>query len=455
MSRLDDLIAQLCPDGVENVQMGEITEIRSGWGFPINEQGNKEGDFPFYKVSDMNLPGNSRYMQYANNYVSKETTRKLGYKPAPVGTTIFPKIGQAIGTNKKRLLNQEACYDNNVVGIIPGKAINPNFLYYYLESQELLKFADFSGALPSIRKTTLEAHILPFPPLPVQEEIVRILDKFTILEAELEAELAAREMQYHYYRDDLLDFNPHKPQRAPGSSHLSHLLQTLCPEGVNHYELGEISTSMFRGSGITREQVRDSGTPCVRYGEIYTTYGIYFRQCVSFTDPNLIMNKKIFGHGDLLFAITGESVEEIAKSTVYLGNEKCLAGGDIVVMKHNQNPMYLAYALSTTDAQNQKSKGKVKSKVVHSSVPSLQKIEIPVPPLPVQQEIVRILDRFDALVHNLQSGLPAEIAARHKQYEYYRDQLLTFQPKPPLQRGSESAANNNPVNPLSRGGPRA
>jgi len=109
-----------------------------------------------------------------------------------------------------------------------------------------------------------------------------------------------------------------------------------------------------------------------------------------------------------------------------MGREKCFAGGDIVVMKHNQNPKYIAYALSTTDAQTQKSKGKVKSKVVHSSIPALKEVIIPIPPLAEQERIASILDRFDALTTDLASGLPAEIVARRKQYEYYRDRLLTF-----------------------------
>jgi type I restriction enzyme S subunit len=140
----------------------------------------------------------------------------------------------------------------------------------------------------------------------------------------------------------------------------------------------------------------------------------------------MLGTKKYFEHGDVLFAITGESVDDIAKSCVYVGSEKCLAGGDIVVMKHNQNPKYIAYALSTANARMQKSKGKVKSKVVHTNIPSIRNIIIPVPPLAEQQRIVSILDRFDALCNDLTSGLPAEIEARRKQYEYYRDKLLTF-----------------------------
>ena len=185
---------------------------------------------------------------------------------------------------------------------------------------------------------------------------------------------------------------------------------------------------MYRGSGIKRDEVTQEGIQCVRYGEIYTTYDIWFDRCISHTNEQAILSKKFFENGDILFAITGESVEEIAKSCAYVGNDKCLAGGDIVVMKHKQNPKYLAYALSTTDAQRQKSYGKIKSKVVHASVPSIKSISIPLPPLEEQQRIADILDKFHSLVTDISKGIPAEIEARKKQYEYYRDKLLTFKP---------------------------
>ena len=208
---------------------------------------------------------------------------------------------------------------------------------------------------------------------------------------------------------------------------LEELIQEYCPEGVIYKTLGDIATDVFRGSGITREQVRETGTPCVRYGEIYTTYGIWFEDCVSHTDESLLASKKYFGYGDILFAITGESVDDIAKCCAYIGHETCLAGGDVVVLKHNEDPKYLSYALSTLDAQKQKSKGKVKSKVVHSSVPDIKSIRIPVPPLEVQHEIVRILDTFTELTSELTENLSKELTARKQQYEYYRNKLLDKQ----------------------------
>ena len=125
-------------------------------------------------------------------------------------------------------------------------------------------------------------------------------------------------------------------------SRLEELIAELCPCGVEYKTLGDIAIDIYRGSGIKRDEVTEEGIPCVRYGEIYTTYNIWFDECVSHTNEHQIANKKYFEHGDILFAITGESVEDIAKSIAYVGHERCLAGGDIVVLKHGQNPKYLA-----------------------------------------------------------------------------------------------------------------
>ena len=163
-------------------------------------------------------------------------------------------------------------------------------------------------------------------------------------------------------------------------------------EGWEYKKLGEIASEMYRGSGIRRDQVTKEGTPCVRYGEIYTTYNISFDTCASYTNKANITSPKYFEHGDLLFAITGESVEDIGKTIAYLGYEKCLCGGDIICMKHHQNPKYLAYALSTPDAIRQKGIGKTKLKVVHTNAPALKAISIPLAPLSEQQSIVDYLD---------------------------------------------------------------
>ena len=215
-------------------------------------------------------------------------------------------------------------------------------------------------------------------------------------------------------------------------SKLEELIQQYCPDGVEYVKLGDFATDWYRGAGIKKDEVSPEGIPCIRYGEIHTTYSIWFDKCVSHTDEDKQPSRKYAEYGDILFAITSEDIPFVGNSVAYVGKERILVGGDIVVMKHNQNPEYLSYALSTTNAIKQKGAGKVKSKVVHSSVPAISEITIPLPPLAEQERIVKILDRFEELVASTGSatgGIPAEIEARQKQYEYYRDKLLMFKEK--------------------------
>lgn len=190
--------------------LGEIAEIRSGWGFPKSEQGRNVGEIPFYKVSDMNLQGNEVTLHSASNYIDAATAERLRIKPAPAGTIVFPKIGAALRTNKKRILSQMSAYDNNVMGLIPTPQISPYFLYHWMQEVNLAAVANDSGAVPSIRKSVMAT--IPFPLLPSNEQhhIVSILDNFDAvindLGSGLPAEIEARRKQYEYYRNRLLTF---------------------------------------------------------------------------------------------------------------------------------------------------------------------------------------------------------------------------------------------------------
>ena len=205
-------------------------------------------------------------------------------------------------------------------------------------------------------------------------------------------------------------------------SKLEELIEQYCPDGVKYVKLGDFATQWYRGAGIKKDEIAQEGIPCIRYGEIHTIYKIWFDKCISHTDEAKQPSKKYADYGDILFAITSEDIPFIGNSVAYMGKDRIMVGGDIVVMKHTQNPKYISYALSTIDAVSQKGKGKVKSKVVHTNVPSLKEIVIPVPPLPVQEEIVRILDTFT----ELHAELHAELQKRKQQYNYYRDNLLSF-----------------------------
>lgn len=296
--------------------------------------------------------------------------------------------------------------------IIGGHQVINRYIYYYLMTkQNYLLSKVRKASIPRLSPSIIKDLEIPLPPLPVQEEIVRILDAFTELQAELQAELQKRKQQYNYYLDNLLSFN------SEGQAE------------VRWMKLKDVATQWYRGAGIKREEVSEDGMPCIRYGEIHTTYNIWFDDCISHTDESKQVSRKYAEKGDILFAITSEDIPFVGNSVAYLGDERILVGGDIVVMKHNQDPKYMAYALSTSDATKQKGKGKVKSKVVHTNVPSLQEIVIPIPSMTEQKRIASILDRFDTLTTDLTQGLPAEIEKRRQQYEYYRDKLLTFKRK--------------------------
>ncbi len=397
MSELQRLINELCPNGVEYVSLGNVCKIVKGVQFNKADM-NDEGSYPV-------INGGINPSGYIEQYNQEGNTITISQGGASAGYVNWLDIKFWLGAH---------CY-----AIKPNADLLNRYAYHFIKSQEYkLQECQYGAGIPALAKSTIESLSIPLPPLEVQREIVRILDKYSEsveeLKKALEKELSLRKKQYEYYRDKLLDFKSVPPPWT---------------DDVRWRTLGEVATSIYRGSGITRDQITKTGIPCVRYGEIYTKYNTWFDNCLSHTNETAIKNPKYFEYGDILFAITGESVDEIAKSVAYLGHDKCLAGGDIVVLKHNQNPRYLAHVLSTYDARKQKSKGKIKSKVVHSSVPSIENIRIPVPSIDIQTKIADVLDNFEKICSDLNIGLPTEINARQKQYEYYRDKLLQFRIK--------------------------
>ncbi len=183
------------------VEMGKVAEVVSGYGFPRECQGLTDEEFPFFKVGDMNLPGNEKYMTSITNTISGATLKKLKAKPFPKGTIIFPKIGAAIATNKKRVLMQPSVVDNNVMGLIPKPHINPWYLYYWMLQFDLRSVSNI-GPVPSMRKTEVERVIIPLPPLSEQRRIVEILDQADALRkkrAEADAK-AARILPALFYK---------------------------------------------------------------------------------------------------------------------------------------------------------------------------------------------------------------------------------------------------------------
>ena len=174
------------------------------------------------------------------------------------------------------------------------------------------------------------------------------------------------------------------------------------PNGWEIKKVKYIVDSISKGNGITKDEVfADGDTPCVRYGEIYSKYNQAFTECYSATKIELQNSPHYFNRGDILCAGTGELVEEIGKSIVYLGEKPCLAGGDIIVISHRQNPSFLNYALNCNYAQTQKSKGKAKLKVVHISAFEIGSIFMLLPSLEEQKVIADYLDNKCSEINSL------------------------------------------------------
>ena len=346
---IDRLVAELCPDGVEYRPLGEIVKIKNGKGYKDFLPGN----IPVY--------GSGGVMTYVDTFAYD--------KP----TVLIPRKG-SLG-NLFYLEEPFWNVDTIFYTEIDESCVIPKYLFYVLKSAELEKL-NTAGGVPSLTQKVLNKVLIPVPPLEIQEAIVEILDKFTNLEAELEAELEARTLQYEYYRDSL--FEALDCPRVPLDSFAK------IKNGKTYKEFGAGNIPVYGSGGIMTYVDRFSyNKPTVlipRKGSL----------------GNLFYLEEPFWNVDTIF------YTEIDEEQVI--------------------PKFLYYFLKTAHLEDLNTAGGVPS----LTQKVLNKVLIPVPSLEEQQRIVDILDRFDALTGSLSEGLPAELAARRSQYEYYRDQLLSF-----------------------------
>ncbi len=378
-SKLEDLIAELCPNGVEYKVLGELCNICTG---KLNANAKDEdGIYPFftcdanpYKINEyafdtsaILISGNGSQVGHLNQYEGKFNAYQRTY-----------------------------VLDNFKLVIKP-------FLFHFMDAylKPYIMVNCKKGSVPYITLPMLQSFNVPVPPLEVQREIVRILDSFTLLTAELTAELTARSKQYEYYRDALLTFDDNNP--------LHSLISRYCPNGVEYKKIGEIC-NISVGGDVPKNSMSKQKTE--KYSVPIISNGIGENALYGYTDVPKVKEPGVtvaargtIGYAEyrdypfypIIRLLTAIPKDATAVNTKYL--YCCLQG------KQYSSPM---------------------GGIPQLTAPELEKVSIPVPPIEVQRQIVQILDRFDALCNDLTQGLPAEIEARRKQYEYYRDQLLTF-----------------------------
>ena len=390
MSRLADLIAQLCPDGVEYKPLGELLVYQQPTPFLVS---SKDYD-----------------PSYPTPVLTAGATFLLGYSSETHGvyaaSTDDPVIIFDDFTTASKWVDFPFKLKSSAAKILTAadpSVADIRFLYFLMQT---IKYQVGSHARHWI--AVYSKMPVCCPPLEVQREIVRILDQFTTLEAELEA----RRAQYEHYRNHLLSYD------------------SLAARGpVEMVKLGDV-VEMRRGNGMQKSSFVDKGVPALHYGHIFSRYSVSTSVAAAYVSKGDAKKLVPVMPGDLVLANTSENLDDVGKAVVWKGEEKAVVGGHATAISSDLLDMgFLSHYVRSTHFSLSKRNFAQGTKVIELSAANLGKIPVPLPELSEQRRIADLLDRFDALINDISSGLPAEIAARRTQYEHYRDRLLSFPEK--------------------------
>lgn len=380
MNRIKEMIKRLCPKGVESVKLGDYIILYTG------EQLNKANMFKIGSYPVIN--GGVSASGFVEAYNEQANTITISQGGASAGYVNFLKVPFWAGAH---------CFV-----IKPNSDnLNKRFLYHYIKGQEFFIQQCQQGAgIPSVNSDKIKKLLIPLPPLSIQQEIVSVLDSFTTLIDKMKKEVEMRKKQMECYRERLMS-----PK-----------------EGWTVKTLGEIGT-FTRGSGLQKSDLRDAGFPCIHYGQIHTFYNFAAYKTKSFCDENYAKKLKKGKTGDLLIATTSEDVEACCKAVAWLGDSEVAYSTDSYCYSHDQDPKFMAYLFQTEMFAKQKRMAATGAKVVRVSGEAMATFSFALPPLSKQREIARTLDIFEEYIQRLEKL----ISLRQKQYEYYREKLLTFE----------------------------
>ena len=405
MSKLQDLIDSLCPNGVEFKPLGEVCNKICSGGTPLtSNKSYYNGSIPWLRTQEVDWQD----VYDTEIKISEEAVKNSSAKLIPANCVIVAMYGATaakVCINRIPLTTNQACCNLE----INCSMAYYKYVYYWLcNSYEKLK-AMGEGSQNNINSQKIKNFLIPVPPLPVQEEIVRILDRFSNYAAELQAELQARKEQYEYYRNLLLTFNPSACGCGTDDKQKDSVIAPPSTTYKIQWKKMEEVFEMRAGKSIAASYIsaekQDNYYPC------YGANGL--RGYVPFFNTegtDVIIGRQGALCGNIAFA-----------------EGKYYATDHAVVVKDKKNnPRFLFHLLTNADLNQYKTKGAQPG----LSVSTLNSVVIPIPPIEVQEKIVAILDRFETLVNDISKGLPAEIEAQKTRYEYYRNKLLTFKPLP-------------------------
>lgn len=386
MSNLEELIERLCPDGVEYKKIGELVDYEQPGNYIVSST----------KYSDeYNIPVLTAGQTFILGYINETDGVYKSSKDNPV--IIFDDFTAAF-----KWVDFEFKVKSSAIKILTVNNTLTTIRYIY----HVMGFLNISSDEHKRLWIGTYSNIkVPVPPLEVQREIVRILDNFAIatteIQQKLQEELAARQKQYEYYRDLLLTFKPNE------STILNERTNELELSGaIRWMKLGDIA-DIGTGNGNTNEGL-DTG----KYPFFVRSQDIKYKNEYDFDETAIITSGDGVGVGKIFHFVSGKYALPQRAYRVHITSDNVLPKYFFYYFKNS----FLTYI----------SKASFHSSVTSIRRPMMINFPVPVPPLEVQQRIVDILDRFDTLCNDISSGLPAEIEMRQKQYEYYRDKLLTF-----------------------------
>ena len=360
-------------------------------------------------------------------YINEHSYNYLNNSNLFGGEVILPNIGASIGDVYRYIpIYERATLAPNAI-MLRSRGSN-EYLYYLFYTNQFRNFINLessSTAQGKFNKTQLRAFKIPHPPIEEQRLIAVQLNQICGTLDNMKSDIEKQIETLNEYKKSLITESVTKG--LDKNVELKDSFNEFIEKIPKHWKLMKakyVAKTIFRGNGITKEQVIENGNiQCIRYGEIYSKYDNSIEHCVSKTNLELINSPKYIQYEDILFAITGELVEEIGKNVIYLGNEACLVGGDILVLRPEGNAKYLNYVLNCKTSQEQKSFGKAKLKVVHNSLSDIGNMYIPIPPIEEQQEIVTYLDskcsEIDSIIETKKQQL--ELLEEYKKsiiYEY-------------------------------------
>jgi type I restriction enzyme S subunit len=397
---LKKLINELCPDGIEYKFFSEVAGFRRG--ATVTRKSLSDGEIPV-------LAGGKTPAYYCDK------SNRHGETIVVAGSGAYAGFVSYWDT---------PVFVSDAFTVEPNKELLPKYLYYFLKTkQDYIYSQKTGGGVPHVYGKDLKKIRIPVPPSTIQAEIVRILDKFTLLKAELEAELEARTVQYEHYRDSLLNF----------SFDISTTYQTFLEGGSGNHNFIGFEEVKLQNLCLDISNVRWSSNQGKTFQ--YIDLSSVNRETKRITETMEIDSEtapsraqQIVLKDDVIFGGTRPTLKRYTIIPEEFDGQICSTG--YIVLRADSKrvmPKFLYYVVSTDKFNRHVEAYQRGSAYPAISEKDLKRYRFVLPSIPIQETIIEILDRFETVVHDIQDGLPAEIALRQKQYEYYRDKLLTFE----------------------------